>query len=90
MIIGALSALLVLLAIVVAVVIVRHRRNKYGGSNPLKMFVGSEHINFNLNDLSGTGVSVGTGEKVREVFGSFLAIEIYRPVFTTLFLLFTF
>ena len=53
-IIGALSALILILVMVVAVVIIRHRRNKYGGSNPLKMFVGNDHINFNLNDLGGT------------------------------------
>ena len=53
-IIGALSALILILIMIVAVVIVRHRRNKYGGSNPLKMFVGNDHLNFNLNDLGGT------------------------------------
>ena len=51
-IIGALSALVIILAVVVTAVFARQRRKKlkYSGS-PLKMFIGHDHINFNMSDV---------------------------------------
>ena len=60
-IIGALSALLIILAVVVTAVFARQRRKKlkYSGS-PLKMFIGHDHINFNMSDVPSDKVGLAS------------------------------